>query len=139
MELLVEKITPTAKLPTRAHPTDAGLDLYADETKTLAANERAFIKTGIKIAVPKNYAGLVWDKSGLAQNGLTTIAGVIDAAYRGEVLVGVINLGQEPIEIKTGQKIAQLLIQPIELPEVAESKLDETVRGADGFGSTGLN
>jgi dUTP pyrophosphatase len=138
-KLIVEKITPTAKLPTRAHSTDAGLDLYSDEDKVLAPGIRAFVKTGIKMAIPAGCVGLVWDKSGLAQAGLSTIGGVIDAAYRGELIIGIINLGQESYEIKAGQKIAQLLIQKIELPEIVESELDKTDRGDKGFGSTGLN
>lgn len=137
-KLIVAKITPTAKLPTRAHPTDAGLDFYADEDKVLATGERAFVKTGIKLAIPDGYVGLFWDKSGLAQTGLSTIGGVIDAAYRGEIIIGLINFDSKTYEIKAGQKIAQLLIQKIELPLITEDKLDTTDRGDNGFGSSGL-
>ena len=85
-------------------------------------------------------AGLVWDKSGLAaQYGLHTLAGVIDAGYRGEILVSLINLSQETQTISLGQKISQLLIQPVVLAEVKESKIfQDTSRGSGGFGSTGL-
>ena len=139
MQLIIEKINDTAKLPTRAHANDAGLDLYSSETIILKPLERSFISTGVKLAIPENYVGLVWDKSGLAVSGLHTLAGVIDAGYRGEIKIGLINLGKEDYTINAGQKIAQLLVQPIVCPEITEGKVDtETTRGEGGFGSTGL-
>lgn len=141
MKLQVKKLVPEAKLPIRAHSDDAGLDLYSVEEYVLAPSERRAVKTGIAVAIPSGYVGLVWDKSGLAAKaGLKTMGGVIDAAYRGEIMVIVDNLSDTPYEIEKGSKIAQLLIQKIELSEVYEvSELDDTTRGEGGFGSTGLH
>jgi dUTP pyrophosphatase len=139
MRLDVKKIVPEAKLPTRAHADDAGLDLYAVEDCVLEPGERRAIKTGIAMVIPFGYAGLIWDKSGLAlKAGLKTMGGVIDASYRGEIQAIVINLSSEPYRIEQGSKIAQLLIQKVELLEVCEvSEIDATIRGDRGFGSTG--
>lgn len=141
MKLEVKKLVPEAKLPTRAHSDDAGLDLYSVEECALASGEWRAVKTGIAGAIPSGYAGLIWDKSGLAAKaGLKTMGGVIDAAYRGEIQVIIANLSDAPYEIQRGSKIAQLLIQKVELPEVCEvSELDDTLRGDGGFGSTGLH
>jgi len=140
MRLEVKKMDPEAKLPTRAHPDDAGLDLYSAEECILAAGERRAVKTGIALAIPTGYAGLIWDKSGLAAKaGLKTMGGVIDAAYRGEVQVILANLAQAPYHIEKGAKISQILIQKIELPEICEvEELGDTIRGEGGFGSTGI-
>ena len=138
-ELKIERLTTTAKLPTRGHYNDAGLDIYADETVILKAGEYRIIKTGLKMAVPDNYVALVWDKGGLAKNGIHTMAGVIDAGYRGEININVINFSQHEYEIKQGQKFAQILIQPISLCQIVEEKInDQTSRGTDKHGSTGL-
>jgi dUTP pyrophosphatase len=141
MKLEVKKLDPEAKLPTRAHSDDAGLDLYSVEECALASGERRAMKTGIAVAIPSGYVGLIWDKSGIAAKaGLKTMGGVIDAAYRGEIQVIIANLSDTLYEIQKGSKIAQLLIQKVELPEVCEvSKLDDTLRGEGGFGSTGLH
>lgn len=134
-----EKLTPTAKLPTRAHATDAGLDLYSDEACVLAPGELRIIKTGIRLAVPEGCVGLIWDKSGIAKEGVKSMGGVIDTGYRGEVCVILNNLSDKTYDIKIGQKIAQLLIQRIELFDIRENNLDDgTDRGQKGFGSTGL-
>jgi dUTP pyrophosphatase len=140
MKLEVIKLNPEAKLPTRAHSDDAGLDLYSVEECVIVSGERHAVKTGIAVAIPSGYVGLIWDKSGLASKaGLKTMGGVIDAAYRGEILVVVANLSDAPYEIPKDSKIAQLLIQKVELPEVCEvSELDDTLRGDGGFGSTGI-
>jgi dUTP pyrophosphatase len=140
MKLEVKKLDSEAKLPTRAHSDDAGLDLYAVEKYTLQAGERRAVQTGIAVAIPSGYVGLIWDKSGLAAKaGLKTMGGVIDAAYRGEILVIVANLSDAQCIIEKGTKVAQLLIQKVELPEVCEVlELDDTVRGVNGFGSTGI-
>ncbi len=140
MNLSVKRLTSTAKLPTYAHVGDAGLDLYSDEAVSLAAQQRAVVKTGIALAIPEGAVGLVWDKSGLAVTaGLTTLAGVIDSGYRGEVQVVLFNSSNVAYQISAGQKIAQLLIQPINRAVVVEvSELTNTMRGQAGFGSTGL-
>ncbi len=136
--LKVERLSSTAKLPTRAHYNDAGMDLYSADYYSILPGERVLVKTGIKMAIPNGFVGLIWDKSGIARDGIHTLAGVIDAGYRGEILVNLTNLGHDIYHIAPGQKIAQILIQKIELPEIIEAKLDKTERDSNGFGSTGL-
>jgi len=139
MELKIKRIHPEAKLPSYGHKGDAGLDLFSCADYVLGAGEVKAIQTGIKVAIPRGYVGLIWDKSGISLKGVHKLAGVVDAGYRGEVQVVMINLGNAPYEIKKGMKIAQMLIQPISEVEVIEAEdLDDTSRGEDGFGSTGL-
>jgi dUTP pyrophosphatase len=139
MELKIKRINPAARLPNYGHPGDAGLDLYSAEDHVLAPGSVFAVSTGIKMAIPRGHVGLVWDKSGISLKGVHRLAGVVDAGYRGEVQVVMINLGLEPFEIKAGMKIAQMLIQPVISASVLESDdLDETSRGEGGFGSTGL-
>ncbi len=137
----VRRLDPGLPLPAYAHPGDAGLDLYAADTTTLRPGERALVPTGIALAIPEGFVGLVHPRSGLAvDHGLTVLnaPGTIDAGYRGEVKVLLINLGQDVAEIAHGQRIAQLLLMRIGLADVREvDLLDATVRGAGGFGSTG--
>lgn len=139
MILKVKKVHPEAMVPAYAHPNDAGMDLYSAEEITLNPGQVVRIKTGIAVEIPDGYVGLCWDRSGLSTNhSLKTVAGVIDAGYRGEILVGMINLGKEAYTFNKGDKIAQMLIQKIEHPEIVEStELAETARGEGGFGSTG--
>ncbi len=138
-KLTVERLSPFAKLPTRAHKNDAGLDLYSAENCTLFSGDIAGIKTGIKMQIPDGHAGLIWDKSGLARAGLHTLGGVIDSGYRGEIVVLIKNLSEDIFNISAGQKIAQILIQKIEALEVAEGEIsDETERDGNGFGSSGI-
>jgi dUTP pyrophosphatase len=138
-ELPVERLTSQAKLPTRAYKNDAGLDLYATEYCSLLPGQSAIVKTGIKMAIPPGFVGLILDKGGIAKAGIHIIAGVIDADFRGEIMVNLVNLGQDIYHIALGQKIAQLLIQPIALLSVKEMKIDDTTdRGSNGFGSSGL-
>jgi dUTP pyrophosphatase len=139
MLLKVKKLDLSARLPLRAHPGDAGVDLYALERTIVGPGQRTAVKTGISVEIPEGYVGLVWDKSGLAiKNGLKTLGGVIDAGYRGEILIGMINLGTTEYIFEAGHKVAQLLIQKIELCDVKEVKeLPDTIRGEAGFGSTG--
>ncbi len=136
----VRRLTNTAKIPHFAHKEDAGMDLFSDEEITLSPGERVQVHTGIALAIPEGSVVLVWDKSGLShKSGLKTLGGVIDAGYRGEVLVGMVNLGDTAHTFQIGDKIAQMLIQKIEHPDIEEvSALDETVRGEKGFGSTGV-
>jgi deoxyuridine 5'-triphosphate nucleotidohydrolase len=139
LKLVIERLAPFAKLPTRAHSGDAGLDLYSAENATLFPGDITGIKTGIKMQIPDGYAGLIWDKSGLARAGLHTLGGVIDSGYRGEIVVLIKNLSEDIFNISAGQKIAQILIQKIETLEVAEGEIsDETERDANGFGSSGM-
>lgn len=139
MKLLVQKIRHDAILPTYAHDTDAGMDIYTPDTVELAPSARVLAATGIALAVPAGYVGLVWDKSGIAtRHGIVTVAGVIDAGYRGEVKIGLLNTGSEHHTFAPGQKIAQLLIQPVSCPAIVEATtLTGTQRGTGGFGSTG--
>jgi dUTP pyrophosphatase len=139
MKLDVRKLVSEAKLPSRAHADDAGLDLYSVEDCVLAPGERRAVRTGIAMAIPTGYVGLIWDKSGLATKaGLKAMGGVIDAAYRGEVQVIVVNLSQESYRVEKGSKISQILIQEVELADVCEvTELSDTIRGEEGFGSTG--
>ena len=137
--LKIEKIRPSAKLPRRAHPGDAGLDLYAADYYSLFPGDSITVSTGIKMAIPAGYAGLIWDKSGVAKSGIHTTAGVIDSGYRGEILVNMINLSEDIYNIAPGQKIAQILIQPAPNLEIKEDKInDETSRNDNGFGNSGL-
>ncbi len=139
MTLKVKRIHPEAKLPVYGHPGDAGLDLFSVVDRDLAPGEVFAVPTGIQIAVPAGHVGLVWDKSGISLKGVHRLAGVIDAGYRGEVQVVMINLGAVPFALKRGMKIAQLLVQPVITVEVVEAdSLDDTSRGQGGFGSTGL-
>ncbi|HVP91268.1 MAG TPA: dUTP diphosphatase [Terriglobales bacterium] len=139
MELKVKRIHPEAKLPVYGHPGDAGLDLFSVTDRVLAAGEVFAVPTGIQVAIPAGFVGLIWDKSGISLKGAHRLAGVVDAGYRGEVQVVMVNLGREPFAIKTGMKVAQMLVQPVAAVTVVESgSLDGTSRGGGGFGSTGL-
>ncbi len=127
-----------AVLPTRAHPDDAGLDLYNLEDFLLEPGQGKAVKTGIALAVPQGHVGLVADRSSLGKRGLKTAGGVIDAGYRGEIHIVLWNISGEVFELKRGERLAQLLLIPISTPAVQEvTSLDETARGAKGFGSSG--
>ena len=139
MELRVKRIHPDAKLPVYGHPGDAGMDLFSVVDRELAPGDVYAVPTGIQVAIPAGFVGLVWDKSGISLKGVHRLAGVVDAGYRGEIQVVMINLGQESFSLKKGMKIAQMLIQPVAGAAIIESdSLDDTSRGGGGFGSTGL-
>jgi dUTP pyrophosphatase len=139
MKVLVQKIHPDAVLPTHAYADDAGMDLFACEECVVGPAQKALVATGLKIAIPSGYAGFIWDKSGIAaKHHMKTMAGVIDAGYRGELKVVITNLGTEPYAVKKGEKIAQIVIQPVAQPEVEEvAEIGDTERGEGGFGSSG--
>ena len=142
--IAVKRLDPDLPLPHRAHPEDAGADLYSAEDVTLQPGERALIGTGIAIALPIGTVGLIHPRSGLAaKQGLSIVntPGTVDAGYRGELKVCLINTDRsEPIVITRGMRIAQLVVQRVELASFQEvDELDETVRGAGGYGSTGTN
>jgi dUTP pyrophosphatase len=142
MSLRIARLHERARLPTRAHDGDAGMDLYALEPAVLAPGERAAIPTGIAVEIPPGQAGLVLPRSGLAaRHGISVVnaPGLIDAGYRGEVRVLLLNTDREqPFELAAGDRIAQLVLVRIELPELVEvESLTESVRGAGGFGSSG--
>ncbi|AZG44192.1 dUTP diphosphatase [Gordonia insulae] len=138
----VRRIDPDIPLPTRAHPGDAGVDLCSTIDLELPPGRRQLVGTGIAIALPVGTVGLIHPRSGLAARaGLSIVntPGTIDAGYRGEIKVCLINLdADEPITIARGDRIAQLLIQRVELPAFVEvEELDDTSRGAGGYGSSG--
>lgn len=144
MELKIKKVRENAKIPTRATEGSAGMDLYAciDEPILLKKGDTAVIPTGIAIGLDnKNLCAFVYARSGLAIKhgiGLLNSVGVIDSDYRGEICVGVINQIDEPYTIEPFERIAQIVIQPVEIPKLIEvESLDDTERGAGGFGSTG--
>lgn len=127
--------------PVYAKPGDAGADLRSTESLTIAARQRALVKTGVRIAIPNGYVGLVHPRSGLAaKNGITVLntPGTIDAGYRGELMVTLYNSSDEDFQISRGDRIAQILFQAVEqasFHRVAE--LPESARGETGFGSSG--
>jgi dUTP pyrophosphatase len=140
--LAVRRLHPDAAVPARAHPWDAGLDLVAVASVTLDPGARGVVATGIAIAVPVGWAGLVVPRSGLARRQgitLTNSPGVIDAGYRGEVKVLVINHDTTAHTIAAGERIAQLVLIPVLIAPVVEvTELpDSDGRGGSGFGSTG--
>ena len=140
-KVLVRRLDPELPLPARAHPGDAGVDLYAAEAVALAPGERATVPTGVAVAIPEGYAGLVAPRSGLAQRhglGIVNAPGVVDAGYRGEIRVLLVNHGSEPVSLARGERIAQLLVIPVSTVGVVEVyQLPPSERGAGGFGSTG--
>ncbi len=137
--LEVERLSSTAKLPSRAYKHDAGYDIYSNDYYSLLPGDIVNVKTGLKITVPKGHVGLIRDKSGVANDGVHCMAGIIDPGYCGEWLVNMINLGQDIYNISPGQKVAQILIQKVEHPTIVETKIkEETDRGDGGFGSSGL-
>ena len=132
------KLDPGAYMPTRAHDTDAGLDLYAVYRRTVPARGSMCFDTGVHIEIPAGYVGMVKSKSGLnVKHGITS-QGVIDAGYTGSIMVKLYNHSGCAVEIERGQKISQLVLLPIITPELEEvDSLDATERGNGGFGSTG--
>jgi len=143
LKVQIQRISEDAKLPCYAKKGDAGMDLYANEETKLSPGEVKLVGTGIKIALPKGFEAQVRPKSGLAaNNGISVLntPGTIDSGYRGEVKVILVNFGKEPFKVEKGKKIAQMVFNKVEEAEIEEVKeLDETERGAGGFGSTGLD
>ena len=142
MRIPVRRLDPDLPIPVYARAGDAGLDLVAAADVDMAPGSRTAIPTGIAVAIPEGYAGFVHARSGRAlREGLALVnaPGLIDSGYRGEIKVIVVNLdGVEPIYIKRGDKLAQLVIQPVEYVELLEvDELPESQRGEGGFGSTG--
>ena len=141
-DLPVRRLDPRAVLPRRAHAGDAGLDLVAIEARELAPGARAAVPTGLVVAIPEGHAGLVVPRSGLARRHGVTVAnapGLIDAGYRGEVVVLLVNLGDEVHRVTPGDRVAQLVVTPVAVcapKEVRELPASDG-RGEGGFGSTG--
>jgi dCMP deaminase len=136
--LKIKKIHPLAQVPSYAHVGDAGLDLYAVEGGEIAPFSRAKFGTGISLEIPEGYVGLIWDRSGLStKKGLKSLGGVVDSIYRGEVLVALANISDEPVQIMQGDRVAQILIQKVESVSVeVVDELADSERGENGFGST---
>lgn len=141
LEIRVKRLNPEARLPARAHPGDAGADLFSVESVLIPAGERRDVGTGLAIAIPAGYGGFVQPRSGLAfKSGIMVVnsPGLIDSGYRGEVRICLYNSGSQPFTIEVGTRIAQFVIQKVETPSFAESnELSDTVRGKGGFGSSG--
>ncbi len=139
MKLRIKKLEEQAKLPERAHLSDAGFDLFAGMAYNVRPGDRVQVSTKIALEIPKGYVGLIWDKSGLSQSkGLKTLGGVVDSGYRGEVMIGIINLSDRAYTIERGDKVAQMLIQKYEAPDIVEvQELADADRGDGAFGSTG--
>ena len=128
-----------ARMPTRAHTTDAGLDLYAKDTQIVPAKESAVFDTGVHIELPLCTTGFLKSKSGLnVKHGITS-EGVIDAGYTGSIVAKLYNHGKETVFFDKGDKITQLVIMPIYIPNelVVVNEFEKTERGSGGFGSTG--
>jgi dUTP pyrophosphatase len=137
----VKKLDPDATIPTKANLLDAGYDLYAVVSGSAILNpgETKLVPTGIAMAIPRGYAGLIWDRSSMGTKGIHRFAGVVDAGYRGEIKVCLYNSNDRPYRLSSGDRIAQILIQKVGdfyLREVED--LNETGRGDGGFGSSGI-
>lgn len=139
IKLKIVRLDKTMKMPSYAHHDDGGFDLYAAKDTVIKPGERLSIPTGLKMEIPDGFVGFVWDKSGLShKHGLKTFGGVIDAGYRGEVMVGIMNLGTEAYTFEKNHKVAQISIQRCEHPAIVEvDELSGSARGEGGFGSTG--
>ena len=144
-KILVQRLLPAAQMPRYAHAGaygDLAADLFAAEAAVLApvgqAGSTQTVRTGLAMELPSTHGALVEDRSGLAVRGVTTLAGVIDPGYRGEIRVVMTNLNASPVEIKAGERIAQLrIVERIEASFEEVAELGEAARGAGGFGSTG--
>ncbi|MBD0020885.1 MULTISPECIES: dUTP diphosphatase [Gordonia] len=140
--IAIRRLDPDLPLPTRAHPGDAGVDLCSVADLELPPGHRRLVGTGVAVAIPVGMVGLIHPRSGLAaRTGLSIVntPGTIDAGYRGEIKVCLINHDPDtPIAIARGDRIAQLVVQRVELPEFVEvDELDDTSRGSGGYGSSG--
>lgn len=141
VSIKIKKLYSDTVLPKYAHDGDAGMDVYSREDCLLKAGERHLFKLGFGLELPPGYVSLMWDKSGLAVNhGIKNMGGVIEHTYRGEYGVILCNLSDTDYQIRKGDRISQLLIQPIMTAELEEvDELSESNRGQGGFGSTGKN
>jgi deoxyuridine 5'-triphosphate nucleotidohydrolase len=135
-----KRLDPKAIVPLRANPTDAGADLFSIEDIELLSMSRVLIKTGLSIEIPEGYYGRIAPRSGLAfKNGIDVLAGVIDSSYRGELCVLLLNAGSNSFSIKSGDRIAQLIIEAHYNMNFEETyELQQSNRGIGGFGSSGV-
>jgi dUTP pyrophosphatase len=132
------QLQPGAHLPQRAHPTDAGADLRALEAHEIYPNEQKLVDTGVAVKIPRGFAGFIYNRSSQGKKGITIphSVGVIDSDYRGNLKVLLKNIGEDPYKIEPGDRIAQLVVQRVELPTFRDA-WNDTQRGTGGFGSTG--
>lgn len=139
MKLPVKKLDDNAILPTYSHDDDAAFDCYTTESFTLEPNQRHPASTGIAMEIPAGHVGLIWDRSSVGiKHGIKVLGGVIDAGYRGEIKIGLVNVGTEPYTFERGDRIAQMLIQKVERVDIVQvAELSDTVRGEGRLGSTG--
>ncbi len=139
MILKVKKLHEDAKLPTKGHPGDAGMDFYAVEDVLFPAGKQERVPTGVAVEIPEGYVGMIWDKSSISFNlGLKIMGGVIDSGYRGEIIMCLLNVSSKDVLLPKGHKVAQMIIQKYEDCDIEEvSELSETVRGHGREGSTG--
>ncbi len=134
----VKKLHSNALLPRRAHPTDSGADLFAVERTVLPPRAVTHVHTGVAVELPENTSGIIWGKSSVESKGIKAMAGLVDAPYRGELIVCMYNLNDTEFVFEAGQKVAQLVVVPTLYPDFTEvTELSDTTRGSGGFGSTG--
>ena len=134
----VKKLHPQALLPHRAHSTDSGADLFALQRTVLPARAITQVHTGVAVELEEGTSGIIWGKSSVESKGIKTMAGLVDAPYRGELIVCMYNLNETEFVFEAGQKVAQLVVLPTLYPDFEEAaELSDTTRGAGGFGSTG--
>lgn len=138
LTIKIKRLHPEAKLPSYAHPGDVGLDLYSLEQVTIKPGEHHRFYNGFALEFPIGYGGIVKDKGSIAKAGLHTMGGVFDAGFRGEYNVHLVNLGAEPYTVEKGDKVAQLVLLPVEIAKIEEvQELSDSSRGTGQFGSTG--
>lgn len=132
------QLQPGAKLPQRAHPSDAGADLFSLEAHEIYPGEQKLVDTGVAVKIPPGFAGFIFNRSSQGKKGITIphSVGVIDADYRGNLKVLLKNISEDPYTIEPGDRIAQLVVQRVELPQFRDA-WNDTQRGTGGFGSTG--
>jgi len=132
------QLQPGARLPERAHPSDAGADLFALEAYEIYPGEQKLVDTGVAVKIPRGFAGFIFNRSSQGKRGITIphSVGVIDADYRGNLKVLLKNISEDPYLVKPGDRIAQLVVQRVELPTFHDA-WNDTQRGTGGFGSTG--
>ena len=134
----VKKLAPHAKLPLRAHATDSGADLFALERTVLPPRTITYVHTGVAVELPEKTSGIIWGKSSVESKGIKAMAGLVDAPYRGELIVCMYNLNDTEFTFEQVQKVAQLVVLPTLYPSFEEAEeLTDTSRGSGGFGSTG--
>lgn len=139
MQIKVKKLRADAKLPTHGHPGDAAMDFYCVEDVRFPPGQQERVHTGVAIEIPEGHVGLIWDKSSISFNlGLKVMGGVIDAGYRGEIIMNLMNVSNKEVLMAKDYKIAQMIIQKFEHCDIVEvTELSQTVRGEGREGSTG--